>query len=285
MEISYHYLKAFTKQNKGGNPAAVVITDRLSDVQKQEIASKIGFSETAFVSKRKEKWFIEFYTPEKPIAYCGHATIAAFNLLKNEGLMEAGRHTIVTKHDPIDIILSDSMVQMEQPYPHFFDVDMSRISLLIGVPQREIHRANIARNGVGYLLIELDDAEKLYHLEIDENAVYSFSEENDLIGIYPFVKKGSRAYSRMFAPFYGIREENATGMAAGLSGGWLHLLSGNTDSAFTIEQGYSAAMKERGILDVKISSIGNAKKVLVGGEAFCVSKETISLSSPVIAIT
>jgi predicted PhzF superfamily epimerase YddE/YHI9 len=88
----------------------------------------------------------------------------------------------------------------------------------------------------------------------------------------------------MFAPFYGIKEENATGMAAGLSGGWLHLLSGNTESVFTIEQGYSAAMKERGILDVEISSNDNAKRVLVGGQAFCVSKETISILAPAISL-
>jgi PhzF family phenazine biosynthesis protein len=284
MQISYHYLKAFTRQNKGGNPAAIVTTDGLSDAQKQEIAGKIGFSETAFISRKNGRWFIEFYTPEKSIAYCGHATIAAFNLLRNEGLMEVGRHSILTKHDPIDIVISDSMVQMEQAYPIFFEVNKHEIASFTGLPPQEIRRAVIARNGVGYLLIELDDAEKLYSLEIDESAVYSFSEENDLIGIYPFAKKDAKIYSRMFAPFYGIKEENATGMAAGLSGGWLHLLSGNTESAFTIEQGYSAAMKERGILEVEITSNDNAKRVLVGGQAFCVSRETISILAPVISL-
>lgn len=48
-------LNAFAANKYGGNPAGVVLNaDDLSDSQMKKIASKIGYSETAFVMKSKE---------------------------------------------------------------------------------------------------------------------------------------------------------------------------------------------------------------------------------------
>ena len=49
-----HIINALVDGKTGGNPAGVVLdADDLSPKQKLEIASKIGLSETAFVSSKK----------------------------------------------------------------------------------------------------------------------------------------------------------------------------------------------------------------------------------------
>ncbi len=67
----------------GGNPAGVVLdADELGEQDMQTVAARVGMSETAFVSESKTEGFkLDFFTPNRLIAHCGHATIAAFSHL------------------------------------------------------------------------------------------------------------------------------------------------------------------------------------------------------------
>ena len=93
MKIKAHIINAFVDGNIGGNPAGVVLNaDGLSSGNKLEIASIIGLSETAFVSSSEVADFkLEFFTPTKQIAHCGHVTIATFAYLKELGRVTASR--------------------------------------------------------------------------------------------------------------------------------------------------------------------------------------------------
>lgn len=49
-EVSVYVTSAFSKNNKGGNKAGVVLNSSdLSSAQKMKIAKMLGYSETAFV--------------------------------------------------------------------------------------------------------------------------------------------------------------------------------------------------------------------------------------------
>ena len=89
--INVQILNAFADNGKGGNPAGVVLNaDGLSNDNKIEIAKKVGLSETAFVSKSKTEDFkLDFFTPTKQIAHCGHATVATFSYLKQIGALKS----------------------------------------------------------------------------------------------------------------------------------------------------------------------------------------------------
>src|SRR5688572_5144925 len=100
MRMQLHIINAFTQSGTGGNPAAVVINEQLTDQEKQSIARKAGLSETAFVTAKENDLFIEFFTPEKPIAYCGHATIGSVNILHERNLIEEGNHLLKTGLNP-----------------------------------------------------------------------------------------------------------------------------------------------------------------------------------------
>nr|WP_054536353.1 PhzF family phenazine biosynthesis protein [Herpetosiphon geysericola] len=65
---------------RGGNPAGVVFqADGLTIEQKLAVVQQVGLSETAFVSASNVATIkLEFFTPTRQIAHCGHATIATF---------------------------------------------------------------------------------------------------------------------------------------------------------------------------------------------------------------
>jgi predicted PhzF superfamily epimerase YddE/YHI9 len=70
---------AFTTDPVGGNPAGVVLGgDALSDAEMQSIAADLGYSETAFFSRRGQREFdVRYFSPLIEVPFCGHATIAA----------------------------------------------------------------------------------------------------------------------------------------------------------------------------------------------------------------
>jgi PhzF family phenazine biosynthesis protein len=89
MDIQVNIINAFSIDNTGGNPAGVVWNaDALSSAARQQLATQLGFPETAFVSAAR--WAdikLDFFTPEKQIPHCGHATIAVFSYLRQKGFL------------------------------------------------------------------------------------------------------------------------------------------------------------------------------------------------------
>lgn len=58
MQIHVKIVAAFVEDNKGGNPAGVVLdADHLTRDQKINIAARVGLSETAFVSRSDQSDF------------------------------------------------------------------------------------------------------------------------------------------------------------------------------------------------------------------------------------
>lgn len=268
--MKYQIVNAFSKNGKGGNPAAVVLNHLSSADEKQDIARKIGFSETAFLTKDAKGFAIEFFTPEKPILYCGHATIAAVNILLQQGAISNGNHQLVTHAKPIDVLVADEMVYMKQDFPVFQEVTQNETANLYN-GKTKLRSATIARNGVGFLLNEAASVDDVIAANPNQKAIYSFSENNNLIGTYLFAWNNGVLFSRMFAPFYGINEENATGMAAGLLGGWIH--HEKKIKEITIEQGPDR--NKRGVLFAKTVSHQNVTNILVGGEATVIQESEL----------
>jgi PhzF family phenazine biosynthesis protein len=71
------HIAAFSDGNLGGNPAGVLIADTLpTDETMQQIASDIGYSETAFAAPIAGGWRVRYFSPASEVPFCGHATIA-----------------------------------------------------------------------------------------------------------------------------------------------------------------------------------------------------------------
>ena len=78
-----YFVDSFTNQKFKGNPAAVCMIEKdLDATTMQNIATEIGFSETAFVKKISgDTYSIKFFTPKKEIPLCGHATLASSKII------------------------------------------------------------------------------------------------------------------------------------------------------------------------------------------------------------
>lgn len=282
MNITLHTVNAFIDGEQGGNPAGVVLdADSLSQQQKQQLAQQVGLSETAFVSSssvatRK----LEFFTPTRQIPHCGHATVAAFSLLRQLGQIEEGTHSKETVDGNRQIVIEADMAYMEQSAPRYERLEESNLlhskslnalglsaqQLLPNVP------LTVVNTGNAFLMVGLAEEHDLRSLQVNQALVQEVSEVLDLIGFYAFSlhtqRPGRAAGARMFAPRYGIPEESGTGMAAGPLACLLHAHGLVSDTALAIEQGWLMNPASPSVISVKLDiHHGKIRNLLAGGTA------------------
>ena len=281
--ITLHVLSAFADGEAGGNPAGVVLdAGNLGEARMQAIATEAAMSETAFVSPLADGGFrLDFFTPSRRIADCGHATVAAFSLLYNLGRLGVGE----TFKEVVDgrrkvVVDPDGAIFMEMRGPRFETVDgwdrVTREDVLaaLGLDQDRLDPRVppvLADAGGPFLTIAVRDPADLTAIRPDQEAILRISEQLDLTGFYAYALDPApdrAATARMFAPRYGIPEESATGMAAGALGAVLHDFAGRDTTVLLIEQGRHMTPPSPSLLEVRLDLAGGcATRVITGGRA------------------
>ena len=276
-------VRAFVDQG-GGNPAGVVLdADGLSDAQMLDIARRVGLSETAFVSRSASEGFkLDFFTPTRRIAHCGHATIATFSLLAQLGRVGEGETSKQTVDGPRKIIIRDGAAFMEQLAPSYRaaedwardGVTLGDVLASLGIESADLDsaiRPALVNTGNSFIVAGVRSGNALRAIVPDQSAIAAISERLDLVGYYVFTTDASAtardATTRMFAPRYGIDEESATGMAAGPLACLLHDFGGQTKNRFSIEQGVFMKEPSRSLIaaELALDDTGAVSGLMVGG--------------------
>ena len=247
--ITVTLLNAFTDSGTGGNPAGVVLdADHLTPGMRQTVAAAVGSSETAFVSASRVADFkLDFFTPVRQIAHCGHATVAAFSYLVQQGLLNRTHSSKETIDGVRNISIRGDAAYLEQLPPKYIPFEaqlMPEILASLGIDGSALlpdHQPVVVNTGNSFLLVPLREERTLRSLVPDHRAITRVSDELDLIGYYPFTLQtrvgGRDAAARMFAPRYGIPEESATGAAAGPLACYLYDRLGVRKPTLILEQG------------------------------------------------
>lgn len=289
MQVKVQIVNAFVDGSQGGNPAGIVIeADKYSREQKQQIAAKVGYSETAFISSSLQADFkLEFFTPTKQIPHCGHATIASFSYLSQLGRISSPQTSKETIDGIREIVMRGDQAFMEQKPPFYTkvneleeeilkSVNLTKDQFSKGVPPLVVNTGNT------FLILPIKSKQVLQDLAPDFELIENLSQRLNLIGYYAFsietVKNHRDATTRMFAPLYGIPEESATGMAAGPLACYLHDILGIKKDTYLIEQGYLMNPPSPSLLHVEIEKTnGSITKLMAGGKGIVMQQKTVEL--------
>lgn len=288
-QIEVQIINAFVDDNKGGNPAGLVLNaDNLTTEEKLIIAKKVGLSETAFVSKSSiADYKLDFFTPTKQIPHCGHATIATFSYLRQTGLLKNKFSSKETIDGIREIFIQDDLAFMEQKSPVYSDIKKykERVLSSLNLNENDVLSGfpiSIVNTGNPFLIIPVRNAEVLKTIDPNFYLVNQISEELNLAGFYVFCTQTNDperdANARMFAPRYGINEEAGTGMAAGPLACYLHEKMGLRKNRFLIEQGWfmDTPSKSLIIVDLTIEN-GAVSKLMAGGKGIPMSSMSLAI--------
>lgn len=276
-------VNGFVNDGIGGNPAGVVLdADELGEYEMLSIAAKIGLSETAYVSSSKTEGFkLDFFTPNRRIAHCGHATIATFSYLAELGRISEGETSKETVDGPRKISIKNGAAYMEQLAPQYRmpddwaqdDVTTAEVLQSLGITESDLDSSIgpiLVNTGNSFIVVGVKDGVSLRNLKPDFDLISVISEKLDLIGYYVFTVDSNAtdkdATTRMFAPRYAIAEESATGMAAGPLACVLHEHLHIEKDTFLIEQGRFMEPASPSLITVELSvENGEIQSLMAGG--------------------
>ena len=278
MTITAFLVNSFSANNTGGNPAGVVLNaDKLTNAEKLTIAKEIGFSETAFVSQDHEVDFaVSFFTTTEEVDFCGHATLAVFATLFEQGLLKPGYYTQRTKAGLLGVtIAADGQVTMEQALPKYLgNFAYDDLAGLLGLEETTLGRTglpiDVITTGLPDIIVAVPNG-YLDKITIDEVALSEFCLQHNVIGVHAFElceeQSELTASCRNFAPLVGIPEESATGSASGALACYLskHVFV-QQEKHFKFEQGRAMGCSSHISASVYSDEQG-VYKVLVGGYA------------------
>jgi PhzF family phenazine biosynthesis protein len=209
MSPELHLVDAFTGAPFRGNTAAVCILDGPGDpVWMQQVAGEMKHSETAFLHPEQGGWNLRWFTPEREVDLCGHATLAAAFTLWTTG-HEKPESAIAfgTRSGTLTARKDGNWIKLDFPAePVTSAASVPGLDQALGVST-----VFVGRNRFD-ILAELPSASELCTLEPDMAALAAIPTRGIIITAvsdlphFDFV-------SRFFAPSLGVPEDPVTGSA------------------------------------------------------------------------
>ncbi|MGI5482183.1 PhzF family phenazine biosynthesis isomerase [Streptomyces lavendofoliae] len=229
---------AFTSDPEGGNPAGVVLdASGLDDAAMRAIAAGLGYSETAFVTRRDEaarRFRVRYFSPLAEVAFCGHATIAlsvalAERLGAGDLLLDTsvGEIPVATGRDGSGAVVATLTSVPAHSRPAGRDELAATLSALRwrAADLDPALPPHVAFGGNDHLVLAAASRERLADLAYDFDALAAVMREHGWTTVNLVWRESpERFHARNPFPVGGVVEDPATGAAAAALGGYLRAL-------------------------------------------------------------
>ncbi|MBI5025299.1 MAG: PhzF family phenazine biosynthesis protein [Nitrospirae bacterium] len=287
---TFYILDVFAKEKYAGNQLAVVIVENhISDAEMQKIAREFNFSETTFTLSDKpvnSGYNVRIFTPEREVPFAGHPTLGTAYVIQKE-IIKKPVDTIILNlkagQIPVTLDYKDERIEkltMKQIEPTFGKVfDAEKLASVLKLNNSEIDSRfpiEEVSTGLPFIIVPLKTLNSVKKARIDKEKYFDLIKDTDAKAIFIFCpetyKKENHLNSRMFAPYYGIDEDPATGSANGCLAGYLvkHRYFGNDLINIRVEQGYEIGRPS--LLHLEVMRKGHKIDVYVGGNVMEVAK-------------
>ncbi len=302
MERRYTLLNVFAASEDGGNPLAVMSdVDGLDDAGMQEIARRLGLSETVFVFPPKypsHTAAIQIFTPAAELPFAGHPTVGTAVCLVRERLWR----TQGAEFEALAVLEAKGGILRvairpgngEAPFAEFDAPGLpqecgeaapaDRIAAALGLSPTEIGFENFKprrfRVGVPFTFVPVDGLEAIARAQVvseywdeafggdDHAAAYLYCRDT--------VQHKAAFHARAFAPAMDVPEDPATGSAVAAFAGIIHLFDSPPEGTYSgiIEQGIEMGRPSEIFLEFEIVN-RKIRVVRIGGYALAVGEKTI----------
>lgn len=264
MSLNVLRIAAFSQSNQGGNPAGVVISEKLpSPEDMQKIAHDVGFSETVFAMPEEDNWRVRYFAPEMEVPFCGHATIAlgaalamrvgdgAFTLkLNNTSIKVAGRKEgdlfAASLQSPRTRNRAASDIEIEQALALF---NYEKDDLAPAIPPALIHA------GADHIMLALRSREKLaaMHYDLPRGKILMKRQGWTTI-LLVHAETPTRFHSRNPFAWGGVYEDPATGASTAAFAAYLRDIGWPHGGSIEVFQG-----EDMGVPSHLRAEIGNVR--------------------------
>lgn len=288
--LHYRIVDVFTTEALAGN-ALAVFTDasQIHEAIMQKIAREMNLAETTFVLPPESPDCaarVRIFTPKKEMDFAGHPTIGTSFVLLDEGAIpNRDSFCLEEKVGPVQIWVEHGERQMiwlrTPPISEGRIFDRSLCAEALGIETDDLLDVapQLLNAGNPTLLVGLKNEAAVDRAWLDSQGMKILKDgEGEQFCVFVFAQTSEGAYSRMFAPDYGVPEDPATGSSTGPLAAFMTkhgLLTGASNTRFISEQG--SQMGRRSLLHVRIAVDKEAEGIYVGGHVTAIAEGTMRL--------
>jgi trans-2,3-dihydro-3-hydroxyanthranilate isomerase len=281
--MRFHIVDVFAERKYAGNQLAVIESlGELGDEEMQGIAREMNYSETTFIESFDQQdggYAVRIFTPNEEIPFAGHPTLGTASVIREE--TDAGDEITLNLgvgQIPVEVEHSEEeTLWMTQQPPEFGEkLDHAMLADVLSLGENDLDTAwpvQVVSTGLPTIVVPLADRAALEQAEIDRQAYDAVVEELDAKNVLVFCPEprddANDLAVRVFAPFYGVPEDPATGSSNGCLAGYLaqHGYGDGEDIDLRVEQGYE--MGRPSLLHLRADNEGTVE---VGGRVVSVAQ-------------
>jgi trans-2,3-dihydro-3-hydroxyanthranilate isomerase len=290
MNNAFYILDVFAEEKYSGNQLAVVRNAAsISDDEMLRIAREINFSETVFIlsdDKRDGAYDVRIFTPKEEVPFAGHPVLGAAYVIQQEIIQKPLDSLVLNLkigRIPVRLNYKDDkpdILWMELMQPVFGEmVEPGVIAEVLGLETDDIyiiHPAQVVSTGFPFIIVPLKGKSAMKRCRVNKERYLELIENREAKAILVFspdtYDQKNNLNVRVFADYYGIPEDPATGSANGCLGAYLakHDYCGGKKISIRVEQGYEIG--RRSLLYIDAEEKDGSFDISVGGKVVMVSK-------------
>lgn len=273
----------FTSKKYGGNQLATFVDcESLSDADMQMIAKEMNFSETTFILSREPKnggYDVRIFTPNSEVEFAGHPTLGTAYVIREKLRLTSDSEIMlnlrvgqipVTFSNPMQKIPKLWMKQMPPKFGRQYEPNI--LAHILGIDVSDVdaaHPIEEVSTGFPTLVVPLTSLSALKRARVNKEDYFVLVKDAwaKLILIYSreSYEPGQSLSVRVFADFYGVAEDAATGSSNGALAAYLaqHNVLPTTNVDVAVGQGYE--MGRPSTLGLRVSNNNGEIEVSVGG--------------------
>ena len=301
--MRYLHYDVFTDRLFEGNQLAVFPdAGTLSSEQMQTLTREMNFSESTFLvpAERPDTDIrMRIFTPGSELPMAGHPTIGTTFALAHEGVIPEGQARWVfglgVGPTPVELTWKGSTLDfawMDQRPPDVRPLASPRADVIraAGVDPGAVDATGLPLEevscGVPFIFVPVQTRAAVDAAEPDPSAMRRLTSAfaGNHVGVFVFstepVDPQVAAYSRMFAPAFGIAEDPATGGASGPLGSYLvqhGLVTADQSRDMVSLQGVKMGRPSRIHMRITRNEDGVITRVQVGGKAVRVGEGRVEM--------
>jgi trans-2,3-dihydro-3-hydroxyanthranilate isomerase len=256
----------------------------------QKIARELNLTETAFVlpaTRSDCAARVRIFTPAKELPFAGHPTVGTAFVLLQKGIVSSRCHEFLLEEEfgPIPLRIevgTPPLIWLRTPAIHEGRcLDSSLCARRLGLERHDLLAVEpqMLNAGNPTVVVAVKDRSAVDRAWLDLTGLRSLKDvESESFCVFVFTPTPDGAYSRMFAPEYGIPEDPATGSSTGPLAVFMmrrDLVSNAAGTRFVSEQG--TKMGRRSLLQVDIQGDSGADGIYVGGHVTPVVEAVMTL--------
>ncbi|MEN6577956.1 MAG: PhzF family phenazine biosynthesis protein [Phycisphaerales bacterium] len=291
--LTFHIVDVFAEQKYAGNQLAVILNAQgLASEEMQRIAKEMGFSETSFIlsdTPRDDGYDVRIFTPGEEVPFAGHPTLGTADVIRREILGKAvDRVNLNLKVGRIPIVFEHRaggedipwMTPKEATFHEVFDAQ--EVAPLLRLAPEDIDDdfpIQTVSTGLPFLFVPLRNIEAVKRAAVMKDQWFEWVRDRQAKMVFLFsrqtVEPENQIHARMFADYYGIVEDPATGSANTCLAAYLvkHRFFGTDRIDIRVEQGYEIGRPSR--LYLRAHDDGRRIHIEVGGRVFAVAKGSL----------